>query len=121
MPRFIIELCLFCRANECETVSDLTENAKVLQTKFELCKDCAKTEHVGKESNKQNLQCSKCPAIAMLRPKLNIVGSLPEGTRAGGLQEIDVMMEVKGLKSSFFKKTTSATKLELEIKGNFFW
>ena len=117
LPHFIIELCLFCRANECETVSDLTENAKVLQAKFELCKDCAKAEEMDKESNKRILECSKCSAIAMLRPKLYIVGSLPEGTRAGVLQEIDVMMELKGLKSSFFKKTTSASKLELEEEG----
>ena len=86
------------------------EIAQGLQAKYKLCKDCENDVN-------QNVPCLKCSPIAMLKPKLNLVGSVPEGTRAGGLQEIDVMMELKGLESSFFLKVTSATKLHLSTKG----
>ena len=109
------------RENDCDTVSDLMENAQALQGKFELCKKCKKLlqemVHQGKKGTKENIPCQKCPPIAMLLPKLNLVGSVPESTRAGVLQEIDVMMELQGLDSSFFEKVTSATKLHLSGKG----
>ena len=86
------------------------ENAQGLQAKFEFCKDCENDVN-------QNTPCQKCSPIAMLKPKLNLVGSVAEGTRGGGLQEIDVMMELRGLESSFFLKVISATKLHLSAKG----
>ena len=94
------------------------ENAKALQGKFELCKDCAQ-EIVQLDKNMVNqiVPCQKCSPIAMLKPKLNLVGSVPESTRAGVLQEIDVMMNLRGLETSFFLKVTSATKLQLSDKG----
>ena len=101
------------------------ENAKALQGKFELCKKCKKLlkemDQQGKKGTKENIPCQKCPPIAMLMPKLNLVGSVPESTRAGVLQEIDVMMELQGLDSSFFEKVTSATKLHLSDKGKIYF
>ena len=90
------------------------ENARGLQAKFELCKDCENDVN-------ENVPCQKCSPIALLKPKLNLVGSVPEGTRAGGLQEIDVMMELQGLQRSFFLKVTSSTKLCLSAKGKAFF
>ena len=90
------------------------ENAKGLQAKYELCKDCENDVN-------QSTPCQKCSPIAMLKPKLNLVGSVAEGTRSGGLQEIDVMMELQGLESSFFLKVTSATELHLSDKGKAFF
>ena len=94
------------------------ENALALQGKFTLCEDCTQ-EMVQQEKNNvnQNTPCQKCSPIAMLKPKMNLVGSVPESTRAGVLQEIDVMMELQGLESSYFLKVTSATKLHLSDRG----
>ena len=104
----------FCRENDCDTLSDLMETTKSLQCKFELCMEC-------KNDVQQDFQCQKCTPIAMLIPKLNLVGSVPEGTRVGGLQETDIMMDLQGLNSSFFVKVTSATRLYLSARGKPFF
>ena len=90
------------------------EPARGLQCKFELCAEC-------KNNVQQAFQCQKCTPISMLMPKLNLVGSVPEGTRVGGLQETDIMMDLQGLNSSFFVKVTSATRLYLSARGKIFF
>ena len=64
---------------------------------------------------------SKSPALAMLCPKLSLVGSIPEGTRAGDIQELDVMMDLMGFQPCYLEKTNSATALKLTESGKTFF
>ena len=91
----------FLRENGCEDVNLMMDNAKAL------------TDFISDPS--------KSPAMAMLRPKTFLVGSVPEGTRAGDTQEIDVMMELEGFQSCYLEKTNSATKLMLTASGQMFF
>jgi hypothetical protein len=61
------------------------------------------------------------PAMSMLGPRLYGVGSMPEGTRGGDTQEIDVMMDLRGFKQTFLLKATSATVLSLSPVGQTFF
>lgn len=88
------------RENGCEIVNDMMDNAKGIQDVF---------------SNPD-----KCPTMAMLDPKLNLVGSIPEGTRSGEVQEIDVMMELAGFKANYLAPTNTATSLLLTDDGKEF-
>ena len=63
----------------------------------------------------------KCPGMASLKPKMNLVGSIPEGTRAGEVREIDLMMDLTGFKQNFLAPTKSASTLLLNNKGNDFF
>ena len=91
----------FYRQNGCEDVNLMMDNAKALT---DFIRDPLKS-----------------PGMAMLRPKLYLVGSIPEGTRAGIIQEIDVMMELKGFRPCFLQKTNSATMLKLTTSGKMFF
>ena len=62
-----------------------------------------------------------CPVMAMLKPSGNIIGSVPEETRGGETQEIDVMMNFGGIKAEFIEKQTSATCIKLASKGQQFF
>ena len=62
----------------------------------------------------------KCPAMAMLAPKMNLVGSIPEGTRAGDIQEIDVMMELGGFQPCYLEPSESASTLKLSTIGKLY-
>ena len=64
---------------------------------------------------------SQFPAMKMLEPELALVGSMAEGTRAGGVQECDMMMQLKGFKPSFLLKTDSATRIPLSKLGKKFF
>ena len=94
-------LYYFKRENGCEDVNLMMDNAKALT---DFIRDPLKSL-----------------AMAMLRPKLSLVGSIPEGTRAGDIQEIDVMMELKGFQPCFIEKTNSATMLKLTTSGKMFF
>ena len=63
----------------------------------------------------------KSPAMAMLRPKMCLVGSIPEGTRAGGIQEIDIMMEMAGFQHCYLSPTESASSLKLTTIGKMYF
>lgn len=89
------------RDNGCIIVNDMMSNAKGLQDYF---------------SDPQ-----KCPAMAMLSPKMSLVGSIPEGTRAGEIQEIDVMLELSSFHPSFLAPTESASKLTLTTPGKMYF
>ena len=71
--------------NGCSKVSDLMKNMKALENHF-------------------NVE-EACPVMAMLEPSGNIIGSVPEETRGGDTQEIDVMMNFGGIKPEFLEKT----------------
>ena len=64
---------------------------------------------------------SKHPAMGMLKPDLSLVGSMPEGTRAGDVVEIDVMMNLAGFKKEFLRMSQSATELVLSGEGKGFF
>ena len=64
---------------------------------------------------------SQLPAMVMLKPSMSLVGSTAEGTRGGGMQECDIMLKLKGIKSSFLLKTDSATKIRLSKYGKKFF
>ena len=64
---------------------------------------------------------SRHPAMAMLKPDMSLVGSMPEGTRAGDVVEIDVMMKLNGFKKDFLSMSQSATKLSLNEDGKTFF
>ena len=83
--------------NGCSEVSDLMKNMKALENHF----------------NDEDA----CPVMAMLEPSGNIIGSVPEETRGGDTQEIDVMMNFGGIKPEFLEKQTSATRIKLAKQG----
>ena len=83
--------------NGCSEVSDLMKNMKALENHF----------------NDEEA----CPVMAMLEPSGNIIGSVPEATRGGDTQEIDVMMNFGGIKPEFLEKQTSATRIKLAKQG----
>ena len=74
-----------------------------------------------KELFDQITEKSKHPAMVTLEPEMSLVGSMPEGTRAGEVVEIDVMLQMKGFQKEFLIATKSATKLTLSQKGKAFF
>ena len=89
------------RENGCEIVNTMMGNAKAL---YDQISDGLKS-----------------PALAILEPEMFLVGSIPEGTRVGHVQELDVMLELKAFKKCFLQPTESATKLILTDKGKEFF
>ena len=69
------------------------------------------------EMQKAFNDATKYAAMAMLVLKLFVVGSMPERSRAGTVQEIDMMMELGGFKHEYLEQTDSATRLRLSKNG----
>ena len=96
-------MCVFTsnRDNGCSEISDLMGNVKALENHF----------------NDEEA----CPVMAMLEPFGNIIGSVPEETRGGETQEIDVMMNFGGIRPEFILKQKSATCINLAEDGIIFF
>ena len=63
----------------------------------------------------------KSPSMAMLKPQFCLSGSIPENSRSGSLQEMDIMMTLKGVKENYLALTSSATQIKLTAEGQKFF
>ena len=63
----------------------------------------------------------KSPVMAMLDPKMSLVGSIPEGTRAGEIQEIFVMLKLASFQPCFLAPADSASTLKLTTPGRMYF
>ena len=61
------------------------------------------------------------PVMIMLRGKIYLVGSMPEGSRNGDIQEVDCMLDLSNFKENFLQKTETATMLSLTEDGKSFF